>query len=198
MRYSTEINKYKEKKNVGPAVHWGHDAVVSMPQGTNNLDWINECWDWLERFDSYFLMTDEDDPGEKAAIEIARRLPNCRRVRLGHKDANDALRAGMTSKEFLVRYSEAEYMDLHLLKAAETYEEGDHARTDGEPIDKKQDLDEPQRIARYVYRGHEREQHDDTSHDELFLAPADAIAEPTEERGADGVTDQHERRGQGS
>ena len=102
---------------------WGVDHVVSMPNGAENFKWIDESWDFLERYDSYFLLTDEDEPGNEAAEEISRRLPNCRRVRLGKKDANEALVAGMTAEQFADRYSHAEWLDAGLVKPAEAYEE---------------------------------------------------------------------------
>lgn len=102
---------------------WGREDVVSMPNGVGNLEWIDSNWEWLEAFDTFYLMTDEDEPGEGAALEISRRLPNCRRVLLGFKDANDAAMGGMTADQFAACLQESEWMNNNLLRFAESYEE---------------------------------------------------------------------------
>ena len=48
--------------------------VVSVPSGCSNLDWIDTCWDWLERFQSIILFGDNDEPGRKMVREVVRRL----------------------------------------------------------------------------------------------------------------------------
>lgn len=52
----------------------GYSNVVSIPAGTENKKFIEECWDWLEQFDKIILWYDNDAPGIKARKEVANRL----------------------------------------------------------------------------------------------------------------------------
>ena len=52
----------------------GYSNVVSIPGGTENKKWIDECWDWLEQFDKIILAYDNDDAGIKARKDVASRL----------------------------------------------------------------------------------------------------------------------------
>ena len=42
------------------------------------LDWIDHCWNWLERFQSIILFGDNDEPGRKMIREVVRRLDESR------------------------------------------------------------------------------------------------------------------------
>ncbi len=76
---------------------WGFNAL-SLPMGTNGLDWIEHDFEALEDFERIYLCTDMDAPGHKCANEIAQRLgrERCYRVTLPAplKDANEALTVG--------------------------------------------------------------------------------------------------------
>ena len=48
--------------------------VVSVPCGCNNLEWINLCWDWLEKFNQIKLFGDADEPGMEMVSTVAKRL----------------------------------------------------------------------------------------------------------------------------
>lgn len=52
--------------------------VVSVPSGCSNLEWIDHCWDWLERFRSIIIFGDNDDPGRKMVRDVVRRLDEAR------------------------------------------------------------------------------------------------------------------------
>ena len=52
--------------------------AVSVPSGCSNLDWIDHCWDWLEKFQSIILFGDSDEPGRKMVREVVRRLDEAR------------------------------------------------------------------------------------------------------------------------
>jgi twinkle protein len=52
----------------------GYKNVVSVPGGTENLKWIEECYDWLERFDKIILWSDNDKPGLNLRKEACSRL----------------------------------------------------------------------------------------------------------------------------
>jgi len=52
----------------------GYKNVVSVPGGTENLKWVEECFDWLEGFDKIILWFDNDAPGLKSRKEAVARL----------------------------------------------------------------------------------------------------------------------------
>lgn len=52
----------------------GYSNVVSVPNGCNNMKWIEQCWDWLEQFSKIIVWGDNDEPGIKARNEICSRL----------------------------------------------------------------------------------------------------------------------------
>lgn len=52
--------------------------VVSVPSGCEDTSWIENCWDWLERFKKIILFGDSDDPGQKMVAQVARRLDESR------------------------------------------------------------------------------------------------------------------------
>lgn len=80
--------------------------VLSLPTGTNNMDWITNDWSALQRFERIYLAFDNDPihpktglrPGEEAAREAARRLGPARCLRVpipaDLKDANSVLLEG--------------------------------------------------------------------------------------------------------
>lgn len=71
----------------------GYKNVVSIPFGTNNMDWINECWDWLHEVKEIILWFDSDLAGRKAVEEVSRKLGvyKCKIVNCKDKDANVTL-----------------------------------------------------------------------------------------------------------
>lgn len=52
----------------------GYMNVVSVPNGCNNMKWIEQCWDWLEQFQKIIVWGDNDEPGIRARNEICNRL----------------------------------------------------------------------------------------------------------------------------
>lgn len=52
----------------------GIKNVVSVPMGCNNLDWVNNCWDWLEKFKQFVLFGDSDACGLEMMNTLMRRL----------------------------------------------------------------------------------------------------------------------------
>jgi twinkle protein len=69
--------------------------VLSLPSGAQNMEWIENDFDALQRFEQILLFTDMDPEGEAAAKLAANRLgpARCRRVpfRAGYKDSNHLL-----------------------------------------------------------------------------------------------------------
>tara|TARA_B100001059_G_C17830725_1_gene584499 strand:- start:812 stop:2596 length:1785 start_codon:yes stop_codon:yes gene_type:complete len=103
--------------------------VLSVPSGCSNMGWIENDYEALERFETIYLCFDNDEAGEKAANDVAKRLgiTRCKRLRVPspHNDLNDLLLAG---DGFGPLYENAESYDPKTLKpvdgmAAELAEE---------------------------------------------------------------------------
>jgi len=72
---------------------YGHPAV-SIPQGAKNMNWVENDWDWLERFETIYLNFDSDEVGRAGAKELCERLgpERCMNVALEpYKDGNEML-----------------------------------------------------------------------------------------------------------
>ena len=54
----------------------GYKNVVSVPNGSKNLKWIDHCWDWLQGIKEFIVFADNDLPGLEMAQNIKNRLPN--------------------------------------------------------------------------------------------------------------------------
>lgn len=69
--------------------------VLSLPSGAENMDWIENDFEALTRFEEIIVCSDMDNPGETCAKVIASRLGAARVRRLpipaGYHDANDFL-----------------------------------------------------------------------------------------------------------
>lgn len=60
------------------AIEAGFTNAVSVPLGSGNFHWIEECWDWLEQFDSIIVCADNDEAGQKMQKEVVYRLGSWR------------------------------------------------------------------------------------------------------------------------
>lgn len=56
----------------------GVQNVVSVPSGCEDTSWIENCWEWLEKFKSIILFGDSDDPGRRMVQHVAHRLDESR------------------------------------------------------------------------------------------------------------------------
>lgn len=56
------------------AVECGFLNTCSIPGGDSNLNWIAECWDFLEKFEEILLVPDNDKSGEKWQKDVTTRL----------------------------------------------------------------------------------------------------------------------------
>lgn len=68
------------------------DRALSVPMGVGNLDWIDNCREFLESKEEIILAFDNDDAGEKALRKVSHRLQhlNIRKIDLGaYKDINE-------------------------------------------------------------------------------------------------------------
>ena len=75
--------------------------VVSIPQGIDSAKKaVARSIEWLSKYDSIVLMFDNDDVGQKAALDCAAILPpnKAKIAKLPLKDASDMLQAGRTEE----------------------------------------------------------------------------------------------------
>lgn len=52
----------------------GVSNVVSVPCGCKNLEWVNLCWEYLEKFNQIVLFGDADEPGMEMVSTLSKRL----------------------------------------------------------------------------------------------------------------------------
>lgn len=69
----------------------GYKNVVSVPNGSNNLKWIDHCWEWLQDIKEILVFADNDAPGLGMAKNIQRKLKNVKILIPERKDANEIL-----------------------------------------------------------------------------------------------------------
>lgn len=76
----------------------GYHNTVSVPNGAtkgkNNLDYLDNSWNYFENLQKVYILTDHDENGEALADELARRIgiEKCFRVHIGgFKDVNEQL-----------------------------------------------------------------------------------------------------------
>lgn len=65
----------------------GYTNCVSVLKGSQGMGWIENCWDWLQQFDSIIVFSDGDAPGIKMRNEIINRLGamRCKYVEIPHE-----------------------------------------------------------------------------------------------------------------
>lgn len=83
-------------------LHQAGIPALSVNAGAGNHQWIENDWDRLERFSEIFVCFDDDEAGQKGAIEVVQRLgiERCRLVKFGAKDANQWLQDGACGEDF--------------------------------------------------------------------------------------------------
>ena len=71
----------------------GVPNVVSVPNGAQDLTWIENCWEWLDKFGKVIIWGDNDDPGRQMVRNIIPKIGawKCFVVDAPHKDANVSL-----------------------------------------------------------------------------------------------------------
>lgn len=71
----------------------GVKNATSIPSGTEDFNWVNECWDWMERFDEIIIWGDNDKAGRGFQQELISRLDDWKLkvVKCEYKDANEML-----------------------------------------------------------------------------------------------------------
>lgn len=125
------------------AIEAGYTNTVSVPLGANNYGWIEECWDFLEQFDSIIICADNDEAGLKLQKEAVYRLgswrtkvveiPDLEFAGRKVKDINEVLYAGGkqavidmivnakdTPIDGIVDYADIENVDLDQIDGIKT------------------------------------------------------------------------------
>ena len=100
----------------------GIENALSVPMGKNNFNWINTCWDFLQRFKKIVIFGDNENGQITLVNEISQKLKRHQifSVRIsdyqGMKDANDILRK--FGKSALVQaVNNAEPIKLNFVKS---------------------------------------------------------------------------------
>lgn len=104
---------------------YGYPAL-SVPFGGGKgakQDWIENDYEYLERFDVINICMDADPVGREGAKEIIERLgrERCRLINLPDKDANDCLKNGVPPEMITRAFRMGVYMDPEELKPASDY-----------------------------------------------------------------------------
>jgi twinkle protein len=107
---------------------WDLNAL-SMPNGAQNMEWIEHDYEALDLFEKIYVCTDMDEPGRKAAAEIAQRLgrERCFRVSLPdpYKDVNQAHCSGsFLDDDFYGLADKAKTLDPVELRGASEFSDG--------------------------------------------------------------------------
>jgi twinkle protein len=93
-------------------VQAGFTNTVSVPngatKGNNNLDYLDNCWNYFENVEKVYIATDSDEPGQNLALELARRIgiEKCYKVSFGEfKDVNEQLcKSGKVSVDMVTPF----------------------------------------------------------------------------------------------
>jgi hypothetical protein len=95
--------------------------AVSVPCGDQDLEWINVCWDELQKYQEIYLWADGDESGQKSVQRIAERLgqERVKVVKTAFKDANEMLL--MRSREVA---EEADAEIFNAIASSDWYYEG--------------------------------------------------------------------------
>lgn len=96
---------------------------VSIPSGVANLNWIENDWDFLQRFKKIYIIMDSDSAGRLASQKIANRLGlyRCYNVNLPYKDVNDCLLNFLTKEQFNEYIIGAEEFTMNEIKHCDYY-----------------------------------------------------------------------------
>ena len=110
--------------------------TLSVPNGGGKKQrvWLENEWDKLAQFDRIYLALDQDEEGQLATAEILDSLgpERCRIVRLPHKDANDCIKAGVTTDQMRELFRASRTIDPQELKTPEDFRNELHQEFFGE------------------------------------------------------------------
>ncbi|MCM8710514.1 toprim domain-containing protein [Clostridium sp. SYSU_GA19001] len=71
----------------------GYKNVVSVPSGSSDFTWVENCWEWLEKLNKIILFGDNDEAGREMINKVILKLGEYRCYIANHeyKDANELL-----------------------------------------------------------------------------------------------------------
>jgi twinkle protein len=97
--------------------------ALSVWSGAGNVQWIDNEYENLARFDSIYLAFDNDDAGKKGAALVIDRLgrDRCYVITTPHKDANECLMQGLGAADFRKMVQSARSLDPEELRATVNY-----------------------------------------------------------------------------
>lgn len=74
-------------------VECGYDNVVSIPSGASSVDFVDNCWEFLDEFKDIILWYDNDEAGKKGSKLMSKKLIkwNLKNIESFEKDANEVL-----------------------------------------------------------------------------------------------------------
>jgi twinkle protein len=99
---------------------YGIENVVSVPNGANDHKWIENEWNFLEKFSEIYINMDLDSAGQNVVKPIINRLGKwrCKSIKLPYKDANECLINRVSNKEILYCFENAEEFTPAEIKTA--------------------------------------------------------------------------------
>ncbi len=97
--------------------------ALSVPMGASNLQWIENDFERIDRYDKYYLCLDNDEAGREGVKKIIARLgrEKCYIVTLPHKDANDCLLKGISQTVIHQCFKDAKSLDPEELKRGDEF-----------------------------------------------------------------------------
>lgn len=98
-------------------------AGVSIPDGVNNKEWIENDFDFLSKFKTIYLIFDNDFAGQSVIEDIVVRLGKwrCKNVLLPYKDVNECLINNLPKEKFDEYINNAKDFDIKELKTTEYF-----------------------------------------------------------------------------
>jgi len=105
---------------------YGHPAL-STPHGSQGMEWIENEYENLERFETIYICFDQDDPGEKGALILLDRLGRDRCKILGNlpkKDINECLQNSTPASDIDIYIETAIQFDPEELKKPIEFQTG--------------------------------------------------------------------------
>ena len=89
---------------------YGIKNVTSVPNGANDMNWIENEWDYLEQFSEIIIIMDSDNAGQGVVKTIVNRIGiwRCKSIKLPYKDVNKCLIENVSPKEILQCFEQAE------------------------------------------------------------------------------------------